>query len=76
MGLFLEQSKSRIYGDQANGFALEAEFSFMSLLHRLHRVIRTVKTLKEKRECVIPGEVKKTLIPVCEVLINHLVLIV
>ena len=76
MGLFLEQSKSRLYGDQANGFALEAEFSFMSRVHRLHKVIRTVKTLKGKRECVFRGEVKKTLIPVCEILINPLVLIV
>ena len=53
--------------------ALTAEFKFMSCQNYTD-IYTNGKTLKRRRECVFRGEVKKTMITVCEALINFLTL--
>ena len=53
--------------------ALTAEFKFMSCQNYTD-IYTNGKTLKRRRECVFRGEVKKTMITICETLINFLTL--
>ena len=61
--------------DRSSEFALVAEFRSMSC-QNFTEIYTNSKILKRRRKCVFRGEVKQTLITVCEALVNALTLIV